>query len=504
MDRRLLPKDVHILHFFITSALHTLTAVMLVVWVSTAGSATETSFSSEEEKVIEEFTASDSTVRMPEIIAVYEKLFFLAYQQAPEILVARSLKQQKQHELYTAQARRYSPSLQGALSQVHELHYEAPEIDPDNFQDGRDHTDWGLSMNLPIYNKPLGVALDVAKAEEKLAVNTLLIQTQQLDLRLKELLGGYLESTYRLFNIRNSVKISSGHVQKINKGYELRDQTKLQLLRAQANLKDLETRRDLDEQAQEVTFRELLDFTGISNENPVFAQLDGLLQNEMDIAGCINSLAALDEQYPEIEHQVEFAEMLELYEFFQENSVLFEGIVLTKMLADNQSLLFTQDEWFDIAVSAQYDRREDTELEKLDGEGTLALVLSVPLFSGGTSFSNVKTKAMARKVADITKNTELRTRFHAILNTRKLIISLQKVLQTQQVNLKQQKEIVTLSLKSYQIKQTSMQDLLTSQNNLIDAKNALMQTTTQLGIAVRQFAWELGRPFPIPELPKND
>jgi len=43
-----------------------------------------------------------------------------------------------------------------------------------------------------------------------------------------------------------------------------------------------------------------------------------------------------------------------------------------------------------------------------------------------------------------------------------------------------------------------MQDLLTSKNRLIDAKNLLMQTTADLGILLRQFAWELGTPFPAP------
>lgn len=502
MDRRVLPKDVHTLQLLSKSVLIVFSIVLIATCAISAESpaAPEPAFF-QQEKVIEEFTASDATVRKPEILDVYENLFFLAYQQAPEIQIARSQLKLKQHELYTAQARRFSPSLQGNLSQVHELHYMSDRIDPETFLDGRDHTDWGLSMNLPLYNKPLGVALEVAETEEKLAANTLLIQTQLLDLRLQELLSLYLESTYRLFNIRNSVLISAGHVEKIYKGYELRDQTKLQLLRAQANLKDLEARRDLDEQAQEVAFRDLLDFTGISKDNPVFAELDELLQNEMNIAGCINSLAGLDEKYSEIQLQVESADSSEIFDFFQSNSLLYEDIMLTKKLADNQSLQFTQNEWFDIAVNAQYDRRENTELDDLDGEGTLSLVLSVPLFTGGTSFSNVKSKVMARQVADITKNTGLRTRLHAILNTRKLITSLQKVLDTQQINLAQQKEIVVLSLKSYQIKQTSMQDLLTSQNNLINAKNALMQTTTQLGAAVRQFAWELGQPFPLPELP---
>jgi len=40
-----------------------------------------------------------------------------------------------------------------------------------------------------------------------------------------------------------------------------------------------------------------------------------------------------------------------------------------------------------------------------------------------------------------------------------------------------------------------MEDLLTSKNRLIDAKNALMNTTNRLGLLMRQFVWQLGAPL---------
>ena len=45
-----------------------------------------------------------------------------------------------------------------------------------------------------------------------------------------------------------------------------------------------------------------------------------------------------------------------------------------------------------------------------------------------------------------------------------------------------------------------MQDLLTNKNRLIDAKNLLMRTTADLVILLRQFAWEIGTPFPAPSV----
>ncbi|MCP4047391.1 MAG: TolC family protein [Gammaproteobacteria bacterium] len=455
------------------------------------------------ESIIEAFSASGTPVKEPAIFDFYSSLFKHAYSTAPEIIIARNTLEQKAHETYTATAKRYLPAVDAQLSQVHELNYSDTDATTEfdtSYKDDRDYTDWSLDLNLPLFDRSLSVGLQIAKAEKKLARNALDIATHELNLKLKELLGNYLESTYRLFNIRNSVKLSGEHVAKINKGYELRDQTKLQLLRAQANLKGLEARLDFDEQAQEVAFRALLDFTGLETSDPLFSELESLLQDEMKTASCINSLAAIDENYIRIQNLIESTNSQELFIHFQQHSYLYHNIVLERIVSKNKAHSFTQNEWFDISIQGKYDRRDDTKFNDYDGEGTLSLVLSVPIFSGGTLYSSNKSKASALKIAETKETADIRAQYHALENTRKLITSLQNVYQKQQINLQQQQEIVILSLKSYQIKQTSMQDLLTSQNTLIDVKNNLIQTTNRLGTLFRQFAWQMGTPYPAPDI----
>jgi outer membrane protein TolC len=169
----------------------------------------------------------------------------------------------------------------------------------------------------------------------------------------------------------------------------------------------------------------------------------------------------------------------------------------------SQSEQLTQDNWPELALKGDYGRKEDTRFSDYDGEGSLSVVLSVPLFTGGTLYSNSQAKAHSEQIARVTQNTNLRKTVHLITNHRNLIHSLRKVYATQLTHLEQQQEIVQLSLKSYDIKQTSMQDLLTATNRLIDAKNALMETSGTLGTLYRQFAWELGKPFPSPITRQN-
>jgi len=454
--------------------------------------------------IVENFVISDATVETPEIINIYNELFRITYASAPDIRIARALKKQKSAQRYTAWAKRLAPAVDAKLRQVHEFDSDstidsnAEETQADKYSDGEDYQDWGFILDLPVYRRQVSLRVNIAQAEERLAENNLLIKTQELDLRLRELLGNYLTASYRLLNLRDSIRLSREHVDKIHRGYELRDQTKLQLLRAQANLKELEARRDLDEQRRDAAFRALLDYTGLHVETSIFPRLDKLLTDEVSTAGCINSLSDVEQSLSKIQHFVETADDAELRHFFIEHSLLYKKISMERHLANQQALTYTENEWPGLSIRGLYDRRENTKFNDFNGEGSLALVLSVPLFTGGTIISNSKTRTMAQHIADVTQYEALRKAVHAMENNRKLIVSLDKVYTTQQIHLQQQREIVILSLKSYTIKQTSMQDLLTSQNRLIDAKNALVETTNKLGSLYRQFAWQLGTPYQVP------
>ncbi len=456
--------------------------------------------------IVKKFVTADTTLTEPAILDIFHVLFRQSYDAAPDIRIARARKEQKSAQRYTAWARRMAPAVDARLSQVHEFNQDTTsdtatttETDqPHHFTDGDDYHDWQFTLDLPLYRRPVSVKVDIAEADERLAETDLLIKTEELDLQLRELLGKYLLATYRLLNLRNSILLSRKHVEKIHRGYELRDQTKLQLLRAQANLKELEARRDLDEQRREAALRELLDFTGLRQNAAIIRRLNKMLANEIATAGAINSLAGLEQSYDRIKEFVQAADNTVLRRQFLKHSVLCKKIKLEQELAKKKALLHTANEWPGLSVRGLYERKPDTEFDQFEGEGSLAVVLSVPLFSGGTMFSAGKTQTMAEHIADVSQYADLQKTIHAMENNKRLIDSLHSVLKRQQILLRQQEEIVILSLKSYAIKQTSMQDLLTSKNRLIDAKNSLMETITTLGTLYHQFAWQLGIPYPLP------
>lgn len=454
----------------------------------------------------------------PDILKVYADLFRKTWEESPDIQVAKKLKEQKSAEEYTARAKRFAPQLDFEIAQKHFLNKDLSSentsqahpdgsVDPllsaeDEYSDGNDVTDWTFDLDIPVYRRPLSLDVDISKLEYELAVNNLEIKSRELDSRLHELLGNYMVACYNLHNLHNSILISREHVNKIQRGYDLRDQTKLALLRAQANLKELEARKDLNEQRRDTASRELLDYTAIPAQNPIWFRLDDLLDTEERTASCINSFSALDTSAATMQPFLEESATDEnLQNFFVENSLLYQKILLQRDLDKTKAKKYTQQEWPALFVRGDIERKEDTRFDDYSGEGSIGLVFSIPLFSGGTLFSNIKTENTASEIASIQEFSSVLRTFNSIANKKKTITSLQDVFVKQQIHLAQQQEIVELSLKSYQIKQTSMQDLLTSKNRLIDAKNLLMRTTADLGILLRQLAWELGTPFPAPFFP---
>jgi outer membrane protein TolC len=441
-----------------------------------------------------------------DIITVYRELFQQTWDQSPDIQIAKKLNDQKAAEEYTAMARRYAPQLDFEVSQTHFLNKDtsttnalASTAEDASYKDGEDITDWNFDLDIPLYRRTLSLTVSIAEIEYQLAQNNLDIKTQELDAQLHKLLGNYMVATYKLLNLQNSIIISKDHVNKIQRGYELRDQTKLALLRAQANLKELEARKDLNDQRRDTAFRELLDFTAIPDGSSHWIQLQALLISEGQAAACINTFAALGSSTETMEpFLTESSSDAQLRDFFVDNSLLYKKILLERDLSKVKAKKYTQQEWPSLFVRGKYDKKVDSRFSDYYGNGSIGLVLSVPLFSGGTLFSSMKTQGMASDIASLQEFSDVLRTFNSLANKKKTITSLQDIYTKQKIHLEQQQEIVRLSLKSYQIKRTSMQDLLTSKNRLIDAKNLLMQTTADLGILLRQFAWELGTPFPGP------
>lgn len=429
----------------------------------------------------------------------YRRLFERSLRVAPEVSVAEHDRLLKYYERYTAGARRYSPEIALALEGTHRNDYD-PELsqspgDGSEYRDGADVAEWAFELELPLYNRPKAVALEAAGRSLELAQKDLELQLSGFDSRLRELLGAYMVAAYRLLNLENSVLLSAEHVNRIRRGFELRDQTRLELMRAQANLKELEARVDLERQRKNTAIRELLDFTGLNRQEPLFQTLERLLESERQAAMTISSFADADRVLEAMDPYLNRMSIARLREIYQENSTLADKFELQRELDESRAERYLEREFPDLSLKADYGREENTRFEDFEPEGTVGLYLNIPIFSGGTVYSGLKSRTQARQLAAEQYRSVYESTFNRLLNRREALVNLSKVFRKQQVNLLQLQEIVQLSIKSYVIKQTSMQDLLTSKNQLIDAKNQLIGTVVEISNQAHLLAWELGMPL---------
>ncbi|OQX17784.1 MAG: hypothetical protein BWK76_09510 [Desulfobulbaceae bacterium A2] len=493
----------------------------------------------------EALTISAEVQEEPAILDIHRDIFQHTWSRSPDIRMARLQVKQKAALRYTAWARRLSPKVDLELAQkrtvnksdatASETETTAPTspaptptptttetsyvIGPTDtpatgvtdvataeaaYVDGNNVTDWTFSLDLPIYRRSVSLQVDAARLDENLATLGLEIMTLELDSKVRTLLGNYLLARYKLLNLHNSVELARAHVTRIQRGYELRDQTRLSLLRAEANLKELEARRDVNEQQEQVALRELLNFTGMDGQEPVFGSLNELTTGEARTAGCITVLADLSKGLVHIRQLAPNDDLDGLRQRFMSHSPLVRKYSLERRSNDIKARSHTQTEWPDLALKGEYARKEDSRFSEYEGEGYIGVALSLPLFSGGTTISSLRTQDLTLKMSSLGEYSQLRSTYFGLENKKKSIDSLCMVLEKQRINLEQQEEIVRLSIKSFKMKETSMQDLLTAQNKLIDTKNLHMSTTYELGALLRQFAWELGAPLPSPPTPPHN
>lgn len=440
------------------------------------------------------FWERNQKTNKPDIVRLYRALFKQAMETSPEIQVAGTVLKLREAQRKTARAKVSFPTVDFEAFQKQRFNHDTSSTSPEG-----DHpTEWGVDLEFPVYKMPEKLALDIATMSYEVAAHEVSLQTGRLDVQLRELMGNYMVVCYNLLNMENTITLSKDHVAQIQRGYELKDQTKLALLKARTHLEELETRRELIIQRREDALKALQDYTGLDRDDPIVFGLNGLMSSEMVAVQCIRDFADVDAGYMKLAEFLKNSDDKQMQHLFVNHSLLYKKIHMERQLAHLKARQYSQNEWPELTIQGEWEKKTDTRFEDFDSQGSVSLVLNVPLFSGGTRSSNLKAQSMAKQAASIQERADIRKSYNSIVNQYQSIHTLHQIRGKQQSHMKKQQEIVELSLKSYKIKQISMQDLLTSKNRLIDAKDQFMQTTMDIGTSMRRFAWEIGKPFAVP------
>ncbi|MCM2279713.1 MAG: TolC family protein [Oligoflexia bacterium] len=359
---------------------------------------------------------------------------------------------------------------------------------------------WELDLSVPLYRRSIHLGLAQAAAEKELTLARLELQRAELDWRLRSLFGAYLLSRYKEATLRNTIEIAKTSLREAQLRFELGQRTKVDVLKAKANLATLESRRIAYAQERATALRDFLEYSGLENQVLESVGLEKLLESEEEVLSGIDRFTAPEKALASVEPFLPGAAQGEMPEEELQRHIVESSQRYRASLAEEESGYARargamSQEWPELSFRGSLNKQArdwTTAFSGSDRSYSLALVLSIPLFSGGSLVSTYYEKSNAQRAGELKARKDILSLRKEIETDRLRIRSLQAMLEAQKLSRAQNEEIVRLSFKSYQLGKATILELLTSQDELIEAKVNLAKTKIDLSVALRKLAWSLG------------
>ncbi|MBS1985779.1 MAG: TolC family protein [Bdellovibrionales bacterium] len=422
-------------------------------------------------------------------------------QKSPEIKSAESLDRQRSYQTYTAWTR-WMPRLTFQTSKTRSKDYSLltsgslPDVFGANFTpEDADLVRWSLNATLPIYSRSAHLAIAQSRAEGAVATQQLETKISETTWRLRAYLGQWLLAAYREATSREALEAARTSDRETKLRFSLGQKTKIDVLKAESNLTALEAKRVTYEQQQVAERNNLLDYSGLALEDLQSLGLLDLVGSEEKLNALIADLAAESQRTTAA-----------LKPFLDQNSdqrnahviahsPAFQTVRLEEDLSLERAASLMASEWPELNLQGSASKQSPSFKETYRGgqsSYSVGVVLTVPLFSGGSLFSSAGEQSAARETARIKAVRDQRALFNDVENETTRIKALLISLEANRTRVERDEEILRLSRKSYQLGKTSSLELLTAQNDLLTSKADLAETRIQLAVTAKQLAWHLG------------
>lgn len=430
--------------------------------------------------------------------AFYEQLLEKAYENSKDFKMVRHLREQKKHNLMTSWSHAL-PKIELSLSTNTQRDYTflVSGILPSSFQSFQPPEvslkSWTAKAIIPIFQKTLINQIFISDRDAQISEFNFEIEKRRIDTTLTQLFGEYLVTLFTLHNLELSTDSARKREREIQVRYQVGQKTEIDFLKAQANRATLESRKLTAEQEEAVKLKMLLDYCGIEPKTftllkssvPQLEKIEAL-ENFIESFGQKNSPAKKVEPFLASEERT----LKQL-----ERSLLVRRLQAEEILVKNQSASLSAQEWPSLALSGQLSTI-NTDFNALWNAPPLSysvgLMLTIPFFLGGSSLSTQWEIQEAEKVAETKREKELNELRINVESNRLKIISLNKLLNSLEIQAESQSRIYELSQKSYALGRITMTELLESQNTDLDTKIQLSRTRLDLLNSLKLFAFQLG------------
>jgi outer membrane protein TolC len=437
-------------------------------------------------------------VARADIDSAYGELKRRAASRAPDVAVAQATLDQRRAALRHSWAN-WLPQAEVQLSQNQSKDYSfltsgvlpAGIILSDPRQTNL--STWSLSVGLPLYRRSVHLGLQQGYREADAAELDLKIRIAELDWRLREAVGRYLQEAFKVEALETSLQIANRSLRETELRYELGGRTKIDLLRAQANVVSLDSRRLSFAQSREAGRNSILEVSGLSDAEFKDIGLEQGLKGEGALAQAVERFSDLGNLTAQIEPFLKPEAKLETR--IAESSPHASLIASNREVAETRSNLLVAPQWPDLSVQGRlFKQAPDWGQAFASGQTSYSfgVVLKIPISLGGGLLWAHQESAAADRTAEVERARALRQLWSAVESEKLQVQALQNSAASFALNVKQNEEIVRLSSKSYELGKTTLVEYLGAQNDLLDAKINLTKAKIDLSVLARRFASHLG------------
>ena len=365
---------------------------------------------------------------------------------------------------------------------------------------------WMLNVTLPIYRRSVHLGILQSYAESDYFDREAEARRSELDWRVRSLLGNYLVQLYKIAALNRSVEIARANLKETKLRFNLGQRTAVDIFRADANVLSLESKLLTYEQEKTAAEGAILEYVGLSR---------GQFRTELNALGWDEPLEET-EISPVFHHFTDLAPLLKGLESYLDERLDLESVrdrlgsrlalagpaYRSSLAAENvstvQARALMAQEWPELLFQASWSKQSPGWSEAFapgQQSHSLAVVLNIPIFTGGSTFSTYYQKKYAEESATLKRDRDILRLKHDLEEQFIQIQALRKAHLSQSLSRNRNQELVRLTLKSYQLGKATFLELLTSQNDLLESKLALIQTKNNLAVTLRKFAWSLGVPI---------
>ncbi len=393
---------------------------------------------------------------------------------SPDLKIVRNYRSQKNAESYT----RFSDYLpQAYLNLKHTKDYYDERNAPLRALGIQTYdSSWGIDYTWSLFNYGIIQATRKTFTEKDKAALEVQNRERAYPITFNTNLLNYLLSKYKKAAVENSLKRADAGKREAKLGFELGQKTKLDVLRSEANMVSLDSKKTTYSDEEQNTRSRFLEFSGLDIGDLKF--LDNL--DEGQILNLINSLS-------------QSAIMKDSPNFMR--SPLLESLNYDEQINRIDLNSLTQKQWPELKIEGSYNNSATSfgdSLHKPYRTHTVALVLTIPLFNGGSLISSNFEEYFAKKQNEYTMAQKKLETQNNLNNTLIKIQALETLVNSLSINVSQFEELYRLTQKSYQLGKSTLLELLEVQDNLLDSKISLAQNKIQYYTLSQNYLWQAG------------